>query len=45
VSYRGQRVLRRAHAPILNVRYDGNACGPFRAGRTRRAALWRTATR
>jgi Cu2+-containing amine oxidase len=23
-------VLYRAHAPILNVRYDGNACGPFR---------------
>ncbi|CAA9466023.1 MAG: hypothetical protein AVDCRST_MAG65-292, partial [uncultured Solirubrobacteraceae bacterium] len=30
VSYRGRRVLRRAHVPILNVRYDGNACGPFR---------------
>jgi hypothetical protein len=30
VSYRGKSVLFRAHAPILNVRYDGNACGPFR---------------
>jgi hypothetical protein len=30
VNYRGKRVLFRAHAPILNVRYDGNACGPFR---------------
>lgn len=30
VSYRGKRVLRRAHVPILNVRYDGDACGPFR---------------
>lgn len=30
VSYRGKRVLRRAHVPILNVRYAGNACGPFR---------------
>jgi hypothetical protein len=30
VSYRGRRVLRRAHVPILNVRYDDNACGPFR---------------
>ena len=30
VSYRGTRVLRRAHVPILNVRYDGNACGPYR---------------
>lgn len=30
VSYKGKRVLRRAHVPILNVRYDDNACGPFR---------------
>ena len=30
VDYRGKRVLFRAHAPILNVRYNGNACGPFR---------------
>ena len=30
VDYRGKRVLYRAHAPILNVQYDGNACGPFR---------------
>jgi len=30
VDYRGKRVLYRAHAPILNVRYDGNVCGPFR---------------
>ena len=30
VSYRGRRVLRRAHVPILNVRYDGDACGPYR---------------
>jgi len=30
VAYRGKRVLRRAHVPILNVRYDGDACGPFR---------------
>jgi hypothetical protein len=30
VNYRGKSVLFRAHAPILNVRYDGNACGPFR---------------
>jgi hypothetical protein len=30
VTYRGKRVLRRAHVPILNVRYDGNACGPYR---------------
>lgn len=30
VAYRGKQVLRRAHAPILNVRYDGDACGPYR---------------
>jgi hypothetical protein len=30
VAYRGKRVLRRAHVPILNVRYDDNACGPYR---------------
>jgi hypothetical protein len=30
VNYRGKRVLFLAHAPILNVQYDGNACGPFR---------------
>lgn len=30
VTYRGTRVLRRAHVPILNVRYDGDACGPYR---------------
>jgi hypothetical protein len=30
VTYRGRRVLHRAHAPILNVDYDANVCGPFR---------------
>ncbi len=30
VFYRGKRVLKRAHVPILNVRYDGDVCGPFR---------------
>lgn len=30
VSYRGKRVLHRAHVPILNVRYDHDACGPYR---------------
>jgi Copper amine oxidase, enzyme domain len=29
VDYRGKRLLYRAHVPILNVMYDGNACGPF----------------
>ena len=30
VDYRGKRVLYRAHVPILNVRYDRDACGPYR---------------
>ncbi len=30
VDYRGKRVLYRANVPILNVRYDGDACGPYR---------------
>ena len=30
VDYRNRRVLYRAHVPILNVLYDGNACGPYR---------------
>lgn len=30
VDYRGKRVLYQAHVPILNVQYDGNACGPYR---------------
>jgi hypothetical protein len=30
VDYKGKRVLYRAHVPILNVKYDGNKCGPYR---------------
>ena len=30
MAYRGKEVLRRAHVPILNVRYKNDACGPFR---------------
>ena len=30
VVYRGRKVLHRAHVPILNVKYDGDACGPYR---------------
>lgn len=30
VDYRGKRLLYRAHVPILNVKYDQNACGPYR---------------
>lgn len=30
VKYRGKSVLKRINAPILNVEYENNACGPFR---------------
>lgn len=30
VKYRGKSVLKRGHAPVLNVRYDNDVCGPFR---------------
>lgn len=30
VNYKGKRVLRRANVPILNVKYDNDACGPYR---------------
>jgi hypothetical protein len=30
VDYRGRRVLYRAHVPILNVKYQNDACGPYR---------------
>jgi len=30
VKYRGKSVLKRINAPILNVDYDHNVCGPFR---------------
>lgn len=30
IVYRGRKVLHRAHVPILNVKYDGDACGPYR---------------
>jgi hypothetical protein len=30
LDYRGKRVFYRAHVPILNVKYDGDACGPYR---------------
>jgi hypothetical protein len=29
VKYRGKSVLKRGHAPVLNVKYIDNACGPF----------------
>lgn len=30
VKYKGKSVLKRGHAPILNVQYDADACGPYR---------------
>ena len=30
VDYRGKRVLFRAYVPILNVKYNSDACGPYR---------------
>jgi hypothetical protein len=30
VKYKGKSVLKRGHAPVLNVQYDGDACGPYR---------------
>lgn len=30
VRYRGRLLLARAHTPIINVRYERDACGPFR---------------
>lgn len=30
VKYRGKSVLKRGHAPVLNVEYVPNVCGPYR---------------
>ena len=30
VHYKGRRILAQAHVPILNVKYNASACGPFR---------------
>lgn len=30
IKYRGKLVLKQAHAPVLNVQYERNFCGPFR---------------
>ncbi len=30
VKYKGKTLLKRMHTPILNINYDGNACGPYR---------------
>jgi hypothetical protein len=44
VDYRGKRVLYRAHVPILNVKYDGNACGPYRDWQNEEGMLQATGT-
>lgn len=30
VKYKGKSVLKRGHAPVLNVQYVNNVCGPYR---------------
>jgi hypothetical protein len=30
VKYKGKSVLNRGHAPVLNVQYKGDTCGPYR---------------
>lgn len=30
VKFKGKSVLKRGHVPVLNVRYVGNSCGPYR---------------
>jgi hypothetical protein len=30
VKYKGKLVMKRGHAPVLNVQYPGGQCGPFR---------------
>jgi len=44
VDYRGKRLLYRAHVPILNVKYDGNACGPFRDWQDQEGMIQATGT-
>ena len=42
-SYRGKKLLHRAHVPILNVKYDRPAAAPTATGRTRKGRSTRTA--
>ena len=44
VDYRGKRVLYRAHAPILNVKYDGDRCGPYRDWQNEEGMIHATGT-
>jgi hypothetical protein len=44
VEYRGRRVLYRAHVPVLSVKYDHDACGPFRGWQCEEGMLHATGT-
>lgn len=44
LDYRGKRVLFRAHVPILNVKYDGDACGPYRDWQNEEGMIQATGT-
>jgi hypothetical protein len=44
VDYRGKRLLYRGHVPILNVKYDGDACGPYRDWQNQEGMLEATGT-
>ncbi len=44
LDYKGKRVLYRAHVPILNVKYDGNACGPYRDWQNQEGMIQATGT-
>ncbi len=44
VVYRGRKVLHRAHVPILNVKYDGDVCGPYRDWQYQEGKLRATGT-
>jgi hypothetical protein len=39
VNYKGKRVLYRGHVPILTVRYDNDACGPYRDWQNEEGAI------
>jgi hypothetical protein len=44
VDYRGKRVLFRGHVPMLNVKYDADACGPFRDWQNQESMIQATGT-
>jgi len=42
VEYMGKHIFDRAHVPILNVKYDADACGPYRDWETSENAFQAT---